>query len=180
MRRRRRKDGSHSVEPTVRYYDEQGVRRRKRCASVAEAEFERARMALEQGQTGRLAAPADRLTLIEFWPTYHSDAIVRLEENTVADYEGTWRRRVESRFGSWRLDEITPRAVSLWRADLQKAGVGQEAIRKAMVLLQAMFTLAVEWGEMSTNPVSLVRKPRQGRQRAIEVLDPNVVELVRR
>ncbi|MCW3004495.1 MAG: helix-turn-helix protein [Conexibacter sp.] len=74
MRRRRRKDGSHSVEPTVRYYDEQGVRRRKRCASLAEAEFERARMALEQGQTGRLTAPADRLTLVEFWPTYHSDA----------------------------------------------------------------------------------------------------------
>jgi hypothetical protein len=93
MRRRRRKDGSHSDEPTVRYYAEQGVRRRKRCASDAEAEFERARMALEQGQTGRLTAPANRLTLIEFWPTYHSDAVVRLEKNTVADYEGTWRRR---------------------------------------------------------------------------------------
>ena len=46
----------------MRYYDEQGVRRRKRCDSVAEAEFERARMALEQGQTGPLTAPADRLT----------------------------------------------------------------------------------------------------------------------
>jgi site-specific recombinase XerD len=69
--------------------------------------------------------------------------------------------------------------VSLWRADMQKAAVGQETIRKAMVLLQAMFTFAVEWGESSTNPVSLVRKPRQGRQRAIEVLDPRVVELVR-
>jgi integrase-like protein len=96
-------------------------------------------MALEQGQTGRRTAPADRLTLIEFGPTYRSDAVVRLEENTVADYEGTWRRRVEPRFGNWRLDQITPRAVSLWRADMQNAGVGQEAIRKAMVLLQAMF-----------------------------------------
>jgi integrase len=62
---------------------------------------------------------------------------------------------------------------------MQKAGVGREAIRKAMVLLQAMFTLAVEWGEINTNPVSLVCKPRQGRQRAIEVLDPKVVEMVR-
>jgi integrase len=86
---------------------------------------------------------------------------------------------VQPRFGSWRLDAITPRAVSLWRADLQKAGVGRESVRKAMVLLQAMFALAVEWGEITTNPVSLVRKPRQGRQRAIEVLDPKVVELVR-
>ena len=38
----------------------------------------------------------------------------------------------------------------------------------AMVLLQAMFTLAIEWGEAQANPVSVVRKPRQGRQRAIE------------
>jgi integrase len=39
-----------------------------------------------------------------------------------------------------------------------------------MVLLQAMFTLAIEWGEAQANPVSVVRKPRQGRQRAIEPL----------
>jgi Phage integrase, N-terminal SAM-like domain len=83
----------------------------------------------------------------------------RLEENTVVDYGGSWRRRLEPRFGSWRLDEITPREISKWRTDMQKAGVGPEAIRKAMVLLQAMFTLAVEWGESNTSPVSLVRRP---------------------
>jgi integrase len=48
-----------------------------------------------------------------------------------------------------------------------------------MVLLQAMFTLAVEWGEITHNPVALVRKPRQGRMRAIQVLEPAVVERIR-
>jgi integrase len=55
-----------------------------------------------------------------------------------------------------------------------------EAIRMSMMLVQAMFTLALEWGEASSNPVALVRKPRQGRQRAIDVMDPKLVERVRR
>src|SRR3954462_5682727 len=49
-----------------------------------------------------------------------------------------------------------------------------------MMLVQAMFTLALEWGEASSNPVALVRKPRQGRQRAIDVMDPKLVERIRR
>jgi hypothetical protein len=50
----------------------------------------------------------------------------------------------------------------------------------SMMLVQTMFTLALEWGEASSNPVAPVRKARQGRQRAIEVMDPNLVERVRR
>lgn len=180
LRRRRRKDGSHSEEPTVRFYDELGVRRRKACATPEEADFERARLALEQSRSGPVAAPVKCLTLAEFWPNYQEDAILRLEENTLADYEGHWNRQLVKRFGDWLLDEITPREVSRWRSQMQKDGVGQESIRKAMVLLQAMFTLAIEWGEITTNPVSVVRKPRQGRQQAIEVVDPKIVELVRR
>jgi integrase len=42
-----------------------------------------------------------------------------------------------------------------------------------------MFTLAVEWGETDHNPVALVRKPRQGRTRAVVPLDPLSVERIR-
>jgi integrase len=70
--------------------------------------------------------------------------------------------------------------VSQWRAQLLADGVGREATRYAIVLLQAMFTLAIEWGETDTNPVSVVRKPRQGRHRAIEPLTPEDIERLRR
>jgi hypothetical protein len=43
LRRRRRGDGTRSETPTVRYYDELGVRRRRSFETMAEAEFERAR-----------------------------------------------------------------------------------------------------------------------------------------
>lgn len=48
-----------------------------------------------------------------------------------------------------------------------------------MVLLQAILGIAIEWGEAVDNPVRLVRKPKQGRKRAIEVVEPLVVERLR-
>jgi integrase len=180
LRRRRRGDGTWSETPTVRYYDELGVRRRQSFETMAEADFERTRLALDQSRRGPIAGPAESMTLADFWPTYHADACSRLQEATIASYEGVWRRAVEQRLGDRPLHEITPREISMWRVEMQKAGKGPEAIRMSMMLVQAMFTLALEWGEASTNPVALVRKPRQGRQRAIEVMDPNLVERVRR
>jgi integrase len=180
LRRRRRADGTWSETPTVRYYDELGVRRRQSFETMAEAEFERARLALDQVRHGPIAGPSESMTLADFWPTYHADATSRLQENTIGSYEGVWRRAVERRLGDRPLHEITPREISMWRVEMQRAGKGPEAIRMSMMLVQAMFTLALEWGEATSNPVALVRKPRQGRQRAIEVMDPNLVERVRR
>jgi hypothetical protein len=173
-------DGGWSETPTVRYYDELGVRRRHSFETMAEADFERARLARDQSRRGPIAGPAESMTLADFWPTYHADACSRLQEATIASYEGVWRRAVEQRLGDRPLHEITPREISMWRVEMQKAGKGPEAIRMSMMLVQAMFTLALEWGEASTNPVALVRRPRQGRQRAIDVMDPKLVECVRR
>jgi integrase len=180
LRRRRLADGGWSETPTVRYYDDLGVRGRQSFATMAEAEFERARLALDQVRHGPIAGPTESMTLADFWPTYLADATSRLQENTIASYEGVWRRAVERRLGERPLHEITPREISMWRVEMQRAGKGPEAIRMSMMLVQAMFTLALEWGEATSNPVALVRKPRQGRQRAIEVMDPNLVERVRR
>ena len=120
------------------------------------------------------------MKLAEFWPMWQSDVQARLAGETVALYQRCWNGRIEPRFGHMSMRDITPRAVSQWRAELQRAGIGPEAIRKAMMVLQNMFSVAIEWGEATTNPVSVVRKPRQGRRRTIEVLSPQDVERVRR
>jgi hypothetical protein len=44
--------------------------------------------------------------------------------------------------------------------------------------LQTMFTLAVECGETRPQPIALIRKPRQGRTRAVVPLDPPSVERI--
>jgi integrase len=170
---------------SVPFYDAAGARRRLRCASREEADYERARLVLAESRGEAVAPPStvtvedSRLTLAEFWPMYRSDAQGRLARSTLREYERLWMRRLESRFGHLALEAIRPRMVSEWRAELLAAGVGAEAVRYAMVLLQAMFTLAIEWGEAQANPVAVVRKPRQGRQRAIEPLTPENIERLR-
>lgn len=119
-------------------------------------------------------------TLAALWPIYHADAVARLAKATIISYDRCWVRHLAPRFGDMPMDEITPRSVAQWRADMLAKGIGRETVRRAMVLLQAMFKLGVEWGEAERNPVSFVRKPRQGRIRAIEVLDPATVERLRR
>ncbi len=180
-------DGTQSRTYSVRYFDRSGVRRRLACASREEADFERARIVLEQtrGVVSETTAPQPdpdlepALTVGEFWPTWLGDARSRLTRTTLQEYERIFNAHVRSRFASVALDGIRPRMVSQWRADLLDAGVGVESIRRAMVLLQAMFTVAIEWGEASANPVSVVRKPRQGRKRAVAPLAPEAVELLR-
>lgn len=140
IRRRRRADGSVEEIPTVRYWDAAGKRRRLTCETTEEAEFESARMRLELSRRAVLAAAEAEptaATLSSFWPTWLADASGRLAEQTLDDYEGTWGRRIEVRFGDVALGDITPRMVAAWRGEMQANGVGREAIRKAMVLLQS-------------------------------------------
>lgn len=177
----KRADGNTGESVAVRYVDATGKRRRMTCASPEEAEYERAALVLRRG--GRRADTVDEIgemTLAEFWPSWHADAQQRLADATLTDYKARWAGRIEPRFGHVAMRDITARAVSQWRTELHAAGVGREAVRKSMVLVQSMFTVAIEWGEAAANPVSVVRKPRQGRERAITAMTPHDVEQIRR
>lgn len=178
IRRRQRSDGTVSEVPTVRYVNALGERKRLTCATVEEAELERARLALDLSR-GRVPEPESEVTLGELWPTWRADAEARLAEATLRSYDRLWGRLVSVRFGAMTFAEIRPRHVAAWRRDLTQAGVGTESVRMALILLQTMFRLAIEWGEAEVNPVSVVRKPRQGRDRAIRVISPDNVERIR-
>ena len=184
-------DGTTTETWSVRFRMPDGTRVRRTFATREEAEFEKARVALELSRTGASSPVAPAATerseqpfvvsptVAEFWETYIADARSRLAHSTVESYQGDFRRRVLPRFGDERMSAIRPRAISQWRAAMLAEGTGPESARRAMVLLQAMFTVAVEWGEVESNPVALVRKPRQGRDHAVQPLAPEAVEAVR-
>lgn len=187
VRRYRLADGTWTETFSVRYYDAAGTRRRRAFASMEEADFERARIVLEQSQNGGARPPAPEaepeaagMSVAAFWASWIADARTRLQRRTVFEYERQFRNRLEPRFGSLALDALKPRMVSEWRAELVAEGVGPEAIRRAMTLLQAMYTVAIEWGEATANPVSVVRKPKQGRRRVVHPIAPEGVEGLRR
>lgn len=183
-RSHRRTDGTTTDSWCVRYYDVRGVRRRRSFPSVEEAEFERARLALEAVTSITRAATVvpdeeGSMLLRAFWQIWLADAESRLHQSTVRDHVRTWTNRVEPRFGDFELRQIKPRMVAQWRAELLARGVGAESVRKAMGLLQAIYTVALEWGEATSNPVKVVRKPRQGRRRVVAPLPPEAVEAIR-
>ncbi len=66
-----------------------------------------------------------------------------------------------------------------FRAVLERNGVGRDAVRVCLVVLQAMFRQAVKWRWVQSNPVPEVDKPSGRRQRAVVCLAPARVEAIR-
>jgi hypothetical protein len=104
-------DGTITETFSLRYYDAAGKRRRKTCASHEEADFERARVVLEQSRNGSSSSPPSlvepdepSLTVAEFWKSWIADARTRLQRATVKEYERVFRTRLAERFGAFPLD----------------------------------------------------------------------------
>lgn len=176
VERRQRKKGSVWL---VRWRDHGRSRirtfDRKRDAEAFEAQV---RLAKRQDALGQL--DAGRQPLKEFFGTWwRLYAEQHLAPRTRELYVDLRDRLLIPRLGELHLRRITPEAVQRLQVDLRNTGVGDEMVRKALVLLQSVMERAVEWGYVQTNPVKPVKKPRQGRKRAVRPLPPEIVEAIR-
>jgi len=128
------------------------------------------------------AAPAgaSRETLAEFsklWWTRH--ATPNLARHTRESYASALDVHIIPRLGADRLSAITTELISDMRADLAVSGVGEQAILKALTVLQSILQRAVEWRHLDSNPVRAVRKPSQARTRVVRPLPPKTIEAIR-
>ena len=90
-----------------------------------------------------------------------------------------WNSHALPRLGHLQLRELTPQTIARFRAELEAAGVGNEAIRKTMTMLQGVLQRAVEWGRVPTNAVKLTRKPPKQYRPAVQAIPPSVIEVMR-
>jgi integrase len=148
---------------------------RKRDAEAFEAQI---RLAKRQDALGQLDAGSQPLTEFfgTWWRLYAEQHLAARTRTLYADLRD---RLLIPRLGELQLRRITPEAVQTLQVDLRNKGVGEEMVRKALVLLQSVMERAVEWGYLQANPVKPVRKPRQGRKRAVRPLPPEIVEAIR-
>lgn len=123
-------------------------------------------------QQNRMVAELAR----EWWDKY---AKPNLADWTLKKYARLLDSHIVPRLGSLRVGEVTPEVVADFRAQLERAGVGRDSVRVALVILQAMFRQAVHWRWLSDNPVRVVRKPSARRERAVVCLAPAQVEAIR-
>jgi integrase len=179
-RERRRRNGEQYVVWRVRWTNEAGSKRSATFDTERDAKDFEARLRLLRRSNDLASLDAGRETLAEFvheW--WELEAEARLERATLLGYASHWNRHVLPRLGRMQLREITPLVLTRFRADLERDGVGQETIRRTLVLLQNIFARAVEWQRVGSNPVRAVRKPRTRRNRAVVPLAPKTVEAIR-
>ncbi len=179
-RERRRRDGTTYAVWRVRWRDESGAERSKTFDRVGDARAYEAKLRLLK-RTGALAdIDAGRETLAEFveewWQVY---AGPNLERSTLRAYAQFWNSHALPRLGQLQLRELTPQVIARFRAELEAAGVGNEAIRKTMTMLQGVLQRAVEWGRVPTNAVKLTRKPPKKYKPAVQAIGPSVIEHIR-
>src|SRR3954454_16168390 len=179
-RERRRRDGSTYAVWRVRWYDETSAERSKTFDRAAAARAFEAKIRMLK-RTGALAdIDAGRETLAEFvqecWTVY---AGPNLERATLRAYASFWNGHALPRLGHLPLRELTPQTIARFRAELEAAGVGVEAIRKTMTMLQGVLQRAVEWGRVPTNAVKITRKPPKPHRPAVQAIPPTLIEIMR-
>jgi integrase len=171
---------AHGTVWRVRWRDEQGhphsrVVGKKGDAQALDQDLKRAK---------RLGAGApianSRETLADFsklWWARH--AAPNLARHTQESYASALDVHIIPRLGDTRLQALTTELISDMRADMAAAGVGEQAIRKVLTVLQSILERAVEWRHLASNPVRAVRKPGQHRARVVRPLAPKTVEAMR-
>ncbi len=180
IERRRRRDGSEYTVYRVRFYDTSGAYRCRTFDTEDDALDFQAKVRLARRGGGLAALDAGRETLADFverW--WELEAGPNLARNTLKTYASHWNVHVLPRLGTLELRQVTPQVMARFRHELERDGVGNETIRRTMVMLQGIFARAVEWQLVESNPVRAVRKPKVQRKRAIAVIAPTAVERTR-
>jgi integrase len=147
----------------------------KRDAELFEADITRRKRV---GQLAQL--DAGRQTVAEFAREYwRIHAEPNLSARTRESYAVVFDKHILPRVGGLPLRDVTPAIVAGLSADLRTSGVGPAAARRALTVLQGIFSCAVTWGHVQSNPVVGVRKPSAKRQRAVVAPSLALVERMR-
>jgi integrase len=164
----------------VRWRDEHGrahsrVVGRKRDAEALDADLKRAKRLGAAAPIGTITETLEEFA--KLWWQRH--AAPNLARHTQANYASMLDVHLIPRIGDRRLSELTVEVVSDLRAEMAADGVGDQAILKALTVLQSILQRAVEWRRIDRNPVRDVRKPSQSRTRVVRPLPPQAVERMR-
>jgi integrase len=148
---------------------------RKRDADAFDREIRR-RKQLD----GIVQLERGRITLAELMEDYWAlHAVPNLAPSTRTLYAHVWDRHLRPRIGGQQVRAITPKVVARLRADLEREGVGQATVRKALAVLQSTLTFAVMEEHVQFNAAAVVRKPPDERCREPHVFLPAEVERLR-
>lgn len=148
---------------------------RKKDADDWDAEVRRLR------QRGALAQlDAGKRTLADYvetvWGPQHAQ---HMAPHTRRKYANTWKVHLADELGPLPLRDLTPMRIRSWQERRDRAGAGRAALNDALTMLGGILQRAAGDGELSSNPVRLVKKLEARPSAEVRVLAPSVVERVR-
>jgi integrase len=130
-------------------------------------------------QLGQAAVPED-VKLCEFAESYWRLHVVpNLAPSTRDFYERAWANHILPRLGDYGVRELTPKRLTRFREELERAKLGAATIRKTLAVLQSMLSFAVAEELVEFNAAAAVRKPRYERAREPHIFLPPEVEQIR-
>ena len=126
------------------------------------------RLALGEDLTPRGTQRLDAFT--QQWIDTHMK--VALTSQTQDVYATQLDLRILPQLGHLRLRDIRPSTIDEFVAAMKRKEVGDPTIVKTLTVLQSILQRAVRDEEIATNPVRLVRKPAQRREREPIMVSP--------
>jgi integrase len=90
-----------------------------------------------------------------------------------------YEKHISPRLGGRGLRELSPKVLTRFRSDLQRAGVGVATVRKALAIVQSILRLAIAEEHLELNPMAAVKKPFYEREREPHIFLPLQVEQIR-
>ncbi len=130
-------------------------------------------------QLGQAAVPDD-VPLCEFVETYWGlHAVPNLSPATSDLYGRVWSMHIIPRLGDYGVRELTPKRLTRFRVELERAGVGAATVVKAMTIVQSILSFAVSEELVEYNAAAGVTKPRYERAREPHIFLPPEVEQIR-
>ena len=132
-------------------------------------------------ENGRpLVRDAGREPLSEFVETWWRLYVVpELAENTRKNYGVVWETHLRRPLGGYRLQDVGPRVVASFKADLIAGGAGPSVVHKALSVLSCIYSCAVRWDYVDRNPVDGVKVPTSKRAREVQLVTPASAEAIR-
>jgi len=130
-------------------------------------------------QLGQAAVPDD-VPLREFVETYwRLHAVPNLSQASRDLYRRIWALHIMPRLGDYGVRELTPKRLTRFRVELERAGVGTATIVKALTIVQSILSFAVSEELVEYNAAASVPKPHYERAREPHIFLPAEVEEIR-
>ena len=128
------------------------------CTAISRSRAQRALADILRPINEGLHAPVSASTFGEFCAKWQADALVNYRESTRGFYLRTAERWIIPYFKAWPLEDVTPLAVQQFINNF--SGYSRSVLKHLRTTLGCIFTSAVDWRYVGSNPAGRLKLPR--------------------